>query len=247
MSELEESSKAVAETAKFGAASVEAVEKFGGFLAKILGEPITDAVGIFGDKLKFIRLKNKLIIMDKVNRILDERCVVNTRQIPPKFAIPIMEYATLEEDESLQDIWCKLIANSLDPNFDKEIRCAFIDIIRNLTPLDAKILDFVYHGAFRKVVSVNQEFTRMYMSKIVVNLENICKQLNVHEEELTISYHNLMRVECLRYIGQQSSIAVGEDETVPLMINDPMRVAITPLGIAFVEACIETSQLEDGD
>ena len=68
MYEIDEPSKAVAETAKFGTASVGAIEKFGSFLSKLVDEPITDVVGYFGDKLKFIRWKNKLMIMDPTFR-----------------------------------------------------------------------------------------------------------------------------------------------------------------------------------
>lgn len=115
MNEIEEPSKAVAEVAKFGTTTVEASVKLGGFFAKVLGEPFQDAVGLLGDRLKLYRYQNQVVIMDKVNKTLDERGVSKTKPIPPKFAIPIMEYASLEEDESLQDMWCNLIANSLDP------------------------------------------------------------------------------------------------------------------------------------
>jgi hypothetical protein len=131
MSEIEETAKAVVETAKLGTTTIEAAEKMGGFFSKVLNEPITDAVGIIGDKLKFMRWQRKLRIVDEVNKTLDQKGVTSTRPIPPKLAIPILEQACLEENDELQDLWCNLITNSLDPTYipqmytDVELICRF--------------------------------------------------------------------------------------------------------------------------
>ncbi|MDR7665319.1 Abi-alpha family protein [Methanosarcina sp. Z-7115] len=247
MSDMEEWVKATTEGAKLATTVVEKVSNVPGFIAKYIDEPLMELAGKWVDNRKFDRWENLVKIQDKVNAILKERGCKTLRMITPKLGIPLIDQALLEDNDDLREIWCKLIANSLDPNINVEFHYAYIDIIKNLTPLDAKVLEFAYHETLRKVDTVNQESIKMYMSKIVVKLETIYKYLNVHEEELTISYHNLMRVECLRYFGQQSSIVVGEDETVPSMLNDPMWVAITPLGIALVEACMETNELEGRD
>lgn len=193
MSEIEESAKAITETAKLGTTVVEATEKMGGFLSHILNEPITEAVGIFGDKLKFMRWKRKLRIVDEVNRILDERGVESTRPIPPKLAIPILEQASLEENDELQDIWCRLIANSLDPNFLLEIRYAFIDIIKNLTPLDAKVLKYVYESTI-EINKLNQ--TARFIA-YPIDFYQIVEHTRASYTETELSLNNLQRVQCL--------------------------------------------------
>lgn len=116
----------MAEIAKFDTVSVEATEKLCGFFAKVLGEPFQDAVGLLSDKLKLLRFENQIVIMEKVNRILEEKGIDSTRPIPPKFAIPIMGYASLEDNEILQDMWCRLLANSLDPRHKFELKYIYI-------------------------------------------------------------------------------------------------------------------------
>ena len=37
----------------------------------------------------------------------------------------MVENASLEEDDKLQDLWNKLIANAMDPNFTDEIRYSY--------------------------------------------------------------------------------------------------------------------------
>ena len=53
--EVSESAKAVQEVAKTTKAGIEATEKLGGFVSKIINEPIDAVVGILSDKLKFVR------------------------------------------------------------------------------------------------------------------------------------------------------------------------------------------------
>lgn len=238
MTEVEEISKAVAESSKFGTTSVEATQKMLGFLAKVFDEPIETTVGIIGDKLKFIRWQRQLRMADEVSGILRQRGVDSTRPIPPKFAISMLEQASLEEQDELQDIWCNLIANSLDPNFNSEIRYAFIEIIKGLTPLDSKILYFVYNRISNKSLFCEDEIQKheMMQSK-TIPISRIQENIDASEEYIRISVSNLIRVECLN-----SSSTVYSAKTFGSTIvgvSSVMDVVITPLGIVFVEACIK--------
>ena len=234
MSEIEAVSEAIAESAKFGTTSVKFTEKMLDFISKILGNPIEEAAGIIGDKLQYIRWQRQVRMVDEVNKILISKGLDKTRTIPPKFALPMLEQASLEEDDDLQDIWCKLIANSLDPNFDSEIRYAFIEIIKSLTSLDAKILKSVYGE-----VSNKSDSTITQMSKISLDVETINRYLDASEDELDISFNNLMRVQCLRNPSLENSIFVSEQGEFVFTKNGKMHVALTSLGIVFIKICIE--------
>lgn len=265
MSEIEESAKAVTETVKLGTTVVEATEKMGGFLSRVLDEPITEAIGMFGDKLKFMRWKRKLRIVDEVNRILDERGVKNTRPVPPKLAIPIMEQASLEENDELQDIWCNLIANSLDPNFKMEIRYSFIEIIKNLTTLDARILKYVYETTTE---INNQNKTTRFIS-YPIDFYQIVERVQASYIETELSLNNLQRVQCL-WDNDIKDLHAEIDlhnivRNVPLSVEDlclrankydkflkdhnksieevinakHSKFKLTPLGVAFIKACMK--------
>lgn len=237
MSEIGESAKVVTETAKLCTTSIEAAEKMGGFLSQILNEPITEAVGIFGDKLKFMRWKRKLRIVDEVNRILDERGVKNIRPIPPKLAIPILEQASLEENDELQDIWCRLIANSLDPNFNMEIRYAFIEIIKNLTALDAKILKYIYEATMERNKQYNTEKFQAYK----ISFNSIKENTLASNIETELSMYNLKRVQC---VWDNDVIELRHD-TARIALNKLRETPahstyrITSLGVAFILACMK--------
>ena len=238
MTELEEISKGVAESAKFGTTSVEATQKMLSFLAKVFDEPIETTVGMIGDKLKFIRWQRQLRMADEVYKILRQRGVDKTRPIPPKFAISMLEQASLEEQDELQDIWCNLIANSLDPNFNSEIRYAFVEIIKGLTSLDSKILYFVYNRDLNRSLFCEDEIQKheMMQSK-TVPISRIKENIDASEENIRISVSNLIRVQCLNSTSTDYSVKTFGSTIVG--VSSVMDVAITPLGIVFVEACIK--------
>ncbi len=159
MSEIEETAKALTETAKFGTTSVESVTKMGRFLARVFGMPIENAVGIIGDKIEYTRWERQNRLIDKVIEEQNKRELTEFRAIPPKFAIPIIFNASIEEDNDLQDMWCKLLTNCIDPTFRVEIRYAFIEIIKNLTPFDAKLLAYIYSSEIDSRVARSRNTT----------------------------------------------------------------------------------------
>lgn len=238
MTELEEISKAVAESAKFGTTSVETTQKMLSFLAKVFDEPIETTVGMIGDKLKFIRWQRQLRMADEVYKILRQRGVDKTRPIPPKFAISMLEQASLEEQDELQDIWCNLIANSLDPNFNSEIRYAFIEIIKGLTPLDSKILYFVYNKVLNRYLFCENETQKHEaMQSKTVPVSSIQENIDASEEYIRISISNLIRVQCLNSTSITYSAKTFGSTIVGVSLVT--NVAITPLGLVFIEACIK--------
>src|SRR5665648_58564 len=122
MTDVGEIAKAIQESAKFGSKGIDIANKAGSFFAKILKEPAEEISGMITDKLRFIRWKRVVKMSDEVNKILIDRSIIETRAVPPKIALPIIEEASLEEDSSLQKLWNHLLANALDPKFNDEIR-----------------------------------------------------------------------------------------------------------------------------
>ena len=105
MSDTEEIAKAIQESAKIGQKGLEIADKAGTFLARVFKEPIDEIAGIVTDRLRFIRWKRTVQMADEVNKILEEKKITDTRAVPPKIALPILEEASLEEDQNLQFLW----------------------------------------------------------------------------------------------------------------------------------------------
>jgi hypothetical protein len=187
----EEWAKTGQEVAKFGTTVIENTSKAAGFIAKYIDEPLSVLCGKWVDNKKCDRWEYQVKIRDKVNAILKERGCKTIRMIPPKLGIPLIDNALLEDDDDLREIWCNLIANSLDPNFDREIRHTLIDMIRNLTSLDALILKYIYEESISMAKSMLNEKTKhVRVADCCVRFDKIKEKIQAEPREIRISLCN---------------------------------------------------------
>jgi hypothetical protein len=137
----DEQAKATQEVAKTTGKFAEVVEKVGGFVSKVIGPASNQVGGILEDWTRYYRLRNLMHIADKVEAIHVQRDIEDkTVPIPPRIAIPMLESASLEDDEELQEVWARLIANSTDPNFKEALHPGYIEIIKQMSPDEVIIL-----------------------------------------------------------------------------------------------------------
>jgi hypothetical protein len=100
---------------------------------------------ILNDRLQFMRWERKLRLAERGRELLRERGIEGPlRPVPYKLALPIIEHASLEDNDELQDLWANLLTSAVDPKFEGLIRSAYVDIIKQLEVVDVHILDAVY-------------------------------------------------------------------------------------------------------
>lgn len=233
MSDAEEIAKAIQETAKLGEKGLDIADKAGSFFAKVFKEPIDEISGMVTDKLRFIRWKRMVQMSDEVNKILEDKKVTDTRAVPPKIALPIIEEASLEDDPSLQYLWNHLLANAMNPKFNDELRYGFIEMIKEITGIEARLLNEFYEvlsreGKLRPLSDVFQ---------YSLTKEQIMQVLGITPDVYAISVNNLMRMQLLAPAIIKGGVKMGPE---PLTIYKGIdAVTLTPLGVKFVEACIK--------
>ena len=233
MSDAEEIAKAVQSVAKLGDKALETSQKVGGFFARVFKAPIEEVSGMVTDKLRFVRWRRLVAMSDEVNAILADRGVADTRTVPPKLALPIFEEASLEEDKQLQGLWNHLLANAMDPKFNGELRYGFVDMIKNITGIEASILDLFYQILKNEGhVSDLTAITSYRLKK-----EQIMELVAIDGPTYQVSIYNLMRMQCVApAVITTSGIMFGDEPTTIYKGTD--AVVLTPLGVKFVEACI---------
>ncbi len=129
------------EQAKALQEALKTLQGLGGFLKETFGTVPADLVGLLGgDWLKVRRLENFARITDKTRKRLRARHVDAPE--PPRLSIllPLIFAAADEEDDELQDMWARLLAAAADPARAKSIRLAFVETVKKMDPLDARIL-----------------------------------------------------------------------------------------------------------
>lgn len=110
------------------------------FLAKILG-PGAEELGEIGrDLVKGYRAKNANRTLSKAATLL----AVTGREaqaVPMKLLEPLLNAASSEDDASLADKWATLLANAADPVQRITVQPGFVEVLRQLMPEDARMLD----------------------------------------------------------------------------------------------------------
>ena len=127
-----------------------------------------------------------------------------------------------------------LLANAMNPEFNGELRYGFIDMIKNITAIEALFLNKFYE-VLRKDNKLDDisKINQYYLTK-----EQIMKIEGIDEENYLVSIYNLMRMQCIgpAILKSTSDYTVGYGPTT-FYIAD--AVVLTPLGVKFVEACIK--------
>jgi hypothetical protein len=160
--EITESAKAVQGTAKTVRTGIEVTQELGKFVSRITTEPLETVMRILNDRLQFMRWERKLRLAERGRELLRERGIEGPlRPVPYKLALPIIEHASLEDNDELQDLWANLLASAVDPTFEGLIRSAYVDIIKQLEVVDVHMLNAVYQRYRQREDGIGNGRTRL--------------------------------------------------------------------------------------
>lgn len=223
---ITEAAKATQEVAKVAGKAIDAGREAGGFIAKYIDGPLEQAMGIFEDKLRYMRWERQLRLMRRAEETLKEVGLDHpTKAIPMKLAVPLLQGASMEEDDLLQDRWVNLLVNSSNAAAKIDLQRAFIDILERLTPLEAQILETVYSLPYEKIRHDGVITTDLPQSARVGTDSN--QKDAPPDEQVQLALANLARMGCIKL-----GFSWGGGEMFG-------RINPTLLGYSFVLACRE--------
>jgi hypothetical protein len=136
--------------------------------------------------------------------------------------LPILENASLEDDDDLHDRWANLLANAARPYPRDTVKPYFTDILREIDAEEARLLDRLYEYAFAQG-SATDDITNVDLR--VLAPEGSAEQamtVRIPPENQQISktaLNNLMR------LGLLKQFPIG------------ITLHFTSLGLEFVSAC----------
>jgi Abortive infection alpha len=257
MSEISESAKAIQEVAKIANQGIAAGQQLGSFVAKLIGEPLEVASGMLSDRLKFARAERLLRLKTRFDEETKRRGVSEVfRGVSPKFVLPLLENASLEGDDELQDLWANLLASSVDPSFDGSIRVAYIDILRQLEVIDVHVLQSIY-GAYEQAARFQGAaiFWPRYVSdnspaSIAIQSRGVIENLDIDADLYENSIDNLVRLRCVSPFIETKLVHADGGRQMIEMYDDVTRdhgyvqICMTALGVSFVRACLGKSNLQ---
>jgi hypothetical protein len=231
---MDEIAKATQEIAKVAQKSVEAGEKLGSFLAKYLGEGFCHLGGTFSDWAQAYRYRNTLKLIDEIEKIHKTRCIEG-KIIPilPKFALPILQEASLEDDDQVRSMWAGLLANTTDPNKRFQLRKLYIEILSSLDPVDVQVLQFL------EKEGIDEEYGFLAGAKL--NADELSNKLQCDGEDIKISLSNLNRHGLIIDSWESSFDNLGSNY-LGMRVNNPnSNFRLSHLGRTLLSGCATTT------
>jgi hypothetical protein len=152
----------------------------GGFLKEVVGTVPEDLVGLLaGDWLRVRRAENLARMIEKMQERIKARKKAESREQPSlSIALPILMAAADESRDELQDLWARLLAAATDPERAQSFRVQFIEVAKQMDPLDAAVLQ-----SARDRGGVTGQ----------IQLE-FAEKLKVRRDEIEVSLNNLARL-----------------------------------------------------
>jgi Abortive infection alpha len=229
----EETVKATAEavraTAELGSKTIDA----GKSLGAILKAPLTELAGTWEDSVKVWRFQRRVRLVKRTQEFLKEQGIAAVpADLRPSFLLPLLERGEIQEDDDLQDIYACLLANAANPANGAEPRAAYVEILSQMTPLDAQNLQTLaeaqsrHHGKTPTALISTSD-----LPASAEPYDEPSDYAPVTETTIAVSVSNLAR---LGLVEPASSTFGGK----PLY----QYVSITPLGLDFYWACSRPRQ-----
>jgi len=112
-------------------------------LEKLVGPWATEVGLSFGDKARAYRAKNQFKLIQKVKTMAAD-AGIDLGAVPLRLFFPILEGASIEDDEDMHTRWAALLTNASAARTSAQILPGFPEILKQLNPAEARFLDTAY-------------------------------------------------------------------------------------------------------
>jgi hypothetical protein len=127
------------------------VEGASAFLSRIC-LPAAEEFGLLlRDRVHYWREKNKVNMLQKAEEILNKFSSGKDKHAHPRLVAEILNKGSWEANEEVQDMWAGLLASACTTDGSDESNLVFINILAQLTSLQAKILNYGCENAKKKL------------------------------------------------------------------------------------------------
>jgi len=169
---------------------------------------------MIGERVGWWRMKQSIRLAKKARKLLDDEGL-EPKQVPLRTSVPLLEAASLEEDDALIDRWAALLANATAQTL--EVPPSFASVLREIEPEAARVLDRVYEVHMRLAPNLRADYW--------VDVESFA-EFGLDRERFAYHVDNLLRLGVVRH----AAVVTGTDSLYA-------RVGLTAFGRSFIRAC----------
>ncbi len=161
----------------------------------LLGDAVREWGLTLGDNARFHRFKNLARIMDGVETIARERGYTpdQMRALPFAEAVRVIEAASDEDEEEVQQLWSRLIANATTPDSGVSARKVYVDLLRSLSPTEAVFLDLLLKNSTAQFQTIDD--LKAFNERAAKDFEDRWYTFDGADREAAVQ--NLMRLRCI--------------------------------------------------
>lgn len=116
-------------------------DKVADLLHSLAGPAFEEFGAMLGDKVRVYRVKNLITTVQKTERLL-RQAGLPANAVPPRLLLPIIENISIEDNDSLQDLWAGLLATA--SQHKDSVSPSFVETLKQLTPDEARHLEHIY-------------------------------------------------------------------------------------------------------
>ncbi len=150
------------------------------FADRLIGPAIDETGLLFKDKISYWRLVNQVKVLNKA-KALTEKNGIDPKAISLKLLVPLLENASLEEDEELQNRWAILLSNMVDSaqNIENHV---FPYILSQLSIEEYKALQSTYESKLYRIQSASNQLKEHLSTK-----DDLIKDYKEQIESLSVT------------------------------------------------------------
>ena len=210
-----------------GSAELEISKEEGSAIKRFFGAAtpgfIKDRVGILNDNAQLARYQNFCRIVHEAEEIR-KKYGLESNPLPLKLGMKFIEEGSLEDDETIQNMWASLLANSTSGTTGAST--FYISILKELTPPEAKVLNMFYEIIEEKISHDGSEPAFFTLSK-----QGIIKELKKQYSDSEVIIENLFRQGLIQYTSARPNrleYAMNSVNRMPFMAVSDYTVFGTP-------------------
>jgi len=119
----------------------EASAEVGAFIGTVFGSASIEADRLIGDRVGWWRWKQSIKLAKKAKALLDKEGLA-AQEVPLRTSVPLMEQASLAEEQDLVDRWAALLANAASRTVD--VPPSFANVLAEIESTAARLLDCIF-------------------------------------------------------------------------------------------------------
>lgn len=151
-----------------------------GFLDKLIGPSVAEVGLLIKDHISSWRFNNEIRMLVKAKAVCEENGI-NPKHVSLKLVAPLLDYAGMEEDETLKDKWAILLSNLVDSEQNIENH-VFPYILSQLSLNEFSILENIYDDRLVAIDKSVEELKVLVADRIVQEEQLNCEIEKIEKE-----------------------------------------------------------------